>query len=226
MTRVSARAIVMRAMAHLCLLFGAIAVYGQSGSICGTVLDENGAPARLVKVVAMTMGPHSGALTGRTDKSGHYCVSNLPAGDYMMSAHDPEKGYPEMSSIFYSAWSADLEPKASITAQNSKSHVDWQIPYKAGFVKVHLTDAVTGKQIIPMSFNLVVQSRPDAGFMRGAYPSTELLLVPPHEDIDFTVSSPGYKEWPGDGIKMVFRLAPGNTKELEIALEPAESPAP
>jgi hypothetical protein len=215
----------MRVIVYVYLLLATFLAYGQSsmeptGSICGTTLDENGAPAAFVRVVAIYVGAHSGMYPmGKTDKSGHYCVANVAPGDYVMSADDPEKGYPQIWSIFYDAPSP--KPKVSITAQNLQGHADWQIPYKAGFLKVHLTDARTGKQIIPMFFKLVLRSRPDVGFMRGSCASTMPLLVPPNEDIYFTVSAPDHQEWPRDGtIGRLLNLLPGATQDFVIALQP------
>ena len=214
-----------RVVMFVYLLFAMLTGYCQSsigptGSICGTTLDEKGAPAAFVRVVAIYVGANSGPYSmGETDQLGHYCVANVAVGDYVMSADDPEKGYPQIWSIFYD--SPSPKPKVSITAQNLQGHADWQIPYKAGSLKVHLTDARTGKQIIPMFFNLVLRARPDVGFIRGSCASTTPLLVPPNEDIYFTVSAQGYQEWPGDGTRgRLLNLLPGATEYFEIALQP------
>jgi hypothetical protein len=190
------------------------------GSICGIVQDENGAPASFVKVVAIYDGPHSGPYPlGKTDSTGHYCIDNVASGDYFMSAADPEKGYPEMGSIFYSLQRPN--PKVRIVMGNLKGHADWRIPYKAGFIEVALTDARTGKPIIPMFFTLVVQSRPKNGSMHGSSASTSALLVPPNENIYFIVSARGYGEWPADGTKgKLLNLLPGRTERLAVALQP------
>jgi hypothetical protein len=155
---------------------------------------------------------------GKTDNSGHYCVPDVSPGDYIMSADDPEKGYPQMGSIFYG--SPSPKSKVRIIIQNLQGHADWQIPYKAGSLKVHLTDARTGKRIIPMFFKLVLRSN-DVGFVRGSQVSTMSLLVPPNEDFYVTVSAPDHQEWPGDGTKgRLLHLLPGATEDLAIALQP------
>jgi hypothetical protein len=214
----------MRLHVLTALLFAATAVYSQldapMGSICGTVQNENGEPASLVKIVAIYMGAHSGPYpSGRTDAAGHYCVVNVAPGDYVMSAADPEKGYPQMGSIFYSLRRPNQE--IHIAIGNLKQHADWRIPYKAGFLEVTLTDSRTGKPIVPMNFNLLVQSNLEHGFMRGSTMSTEPLLVPPNENIYFTVSAPGYGEWPGDGTKgKLLNLLSGRTEKFAIGLQP------
>jgi hypothetical protein len=205
------------------LLFATSLAYGQPatmGSICGTVENENGAPASLVRIVAIYQGSHTGLYpSGKTDSTGHYCIDNVDFGNYVMSADDPKKGYPEMGPIFYS--SQRPNPEVHIAIENLKGHADWRIPYKAGFLEVVLTDARTGKPIIPMFFSLALQSNPKDGFMRGSSVSTAAFLVPPNENIYFTVNARGYREWPGDGTKgKLLNLLPGKTEKLAIALLP------
>jgi hypothetical protein len=217
----------MRALMCTCLLFGTISAYSQlstqpTGSICGTALDESGLPARSIKVVAIYIGPHSGILPfGKTDEFGHYCVEHVAPGDYFMSADDPENGYPMMGPLFYSLPAP--HQIVSISSENPTGHADWKIPYKAGIVQVQLTDARTGKQIFPMFFNLAVRSKPEDRFLRGSGPSTVPLLVPPNEDIYFSVSAPGYQSWPDDGTKgRLLNLLPGTTQNIAIALRPID----
>jgi hypothetical protein len=217
----------MRVTLCACLLFGTISAYSQvsaqpNGSICGTALDENGLPARSLRVVAIYVGAHSGGmLIGKTDESGHYCVEHLGPGDYFMSADDPEDGYPMMGSLFYSLRAP--QQLVSITSENPTGHADWKIPYKAGIVHVQLTDARTGKQIFPMFFNLAVRFEPENRYLRGSGPSKQPLLVPPNEDIYFTVSAPGYQSWPEDGTKgRLLNLSPGTTQNIAIALRPID----
>jgi hypothetical protein len=215
----------------ICLLSAGFAAYGQSsdepmGSICGMVQDENGLPASLIRVTAACVGPkaHTGTYPrGETDGVGHYCV-NVAIGDYIMSADDVNKGYPLMAIMFYASHDSNAEssaPRISITAHELTRHADWRIPYKAGFVRVKLTDARTGKQIVPMFFDLVVRSRSQYGHMYGSCGSTAALLVPPNEDIVFAVSAPGYQWWPSENKKgKLLNLPPGTTEEVAIELQP------
>ncbi len=134
-----------------------------------------------------------------------------------MSANDPEKGYPEMGSGFYSK----ISPKPIHHTGTVASQADWRIPYKAGFLKIHLTDARSGRLIDGMRFDLVVRSRPKGGRRSGSWTSTTAFLLPPNEDVYFTVSAPGYRRWPEDGPKgRLLNLLPGATENLFIALQP------
>jgi hypothetical protein len=113
----------MRLQMLTILLFATSLAHGQPdapmGSICGTVQNENGASASLVRIVAIYQGSHTGLHpSGKTDSTGHYCIDNLDLGNYVMSADDPEKGYPEMGSIFYS-WKRP-NPEVHIAIENLK----------------------------------------------------------------------------------------------------------
>jgi hypothetical protein len=218
----------MRIVVYACLLFGTISASGRSatqptGSICGATLDENGSPARFIKVVAIYVGPEGNSgppEIGKTDESGHYCIEGLPPGDYVMSADDTEHGYPitARGGFFYSEPSP--QQKVHITSINLTGHADWQIPYKAGVVKVQLTDARTGKQIPDITFRLNKRS---GGGKTVSSPSTTPILIPPNEDIHFMVSAPGYRLWPGDGTKgALLNLLPGRTQNIAIALRPID----
>ena len=218
----------MRIMVYTCLLFGTISVYARSatpstGSICGTTLDENGSPARFIKVVAIHVGPGSTSgppEVGKTDELGHYCVEDLPLGDYVMSADDTDHGYPITARGGFFGSEPTPQQKVHITSINLTGHADWRIPYKAGWVKVRLTDARTGNQIPDMTLSL----NRSGGVLNISRPSTTPILLPPNEDIYvFSVSAPGYRPWPGDGTKgALLNLLPGTTQNIAIALRPID----
>lgn len=82
-------------------------------------------------------------------------------------------------------------------------------------------DAQNGKPIVPMFFDLVVQSRPEVGHMYGSTASTTALLVPPNEDVIVTIHASGYREdTDKEPQRTIINLLPGETKELHIALQP------
>jgi hypothetical protein len=209
----------------LFLLLVGCSAFGQNtdflfGSICGSVLNESGSTASKVKIVPFYLGGHSGGEPfAITDENGHYCVTQLPFGDYFMTADDPDKGYPSMASGFFAA--GVMRSQVNLSATNLNGQADWKIPYRAGFVKVHLVDAQSGKQIVPMFYDLRVQSRPEVGHMFGSGGSTTPLLVPPNENVIVTIHAPGYLSEPDKAPqKTVINLLPGETKELHIALQP------
>lgn len=191
-----------------------------TGSICGLVVDENGAPAAHVRVTAMILSPagHTGGYpVSQTDEAGHYCIQRLELGLYIMSADDKAKGYPQRGTGFFS-WSAP-DPEVLLTSQNPSVRSDWQIPFKAGFLKLDLT-SVQAESIDLITFKFVVRSRPKLGLETVTIPvDTEhkviTLLVPPDEDVLLTVASPGHQNWPDDGARLV-NVPEGATQNLVI----------
>lgn len=189
------------------------------GTVCGNVRNEVGEPAVFVKVAAFYLGAHSGGVPmSKTDETGHYCINNLSPGKYAMSADDSDKGYPAMNSSFYGSEASST--RVSITPVELQAQVlDWQIPYKAATLSIRVTDAKTGERLDWMIFDMAVQSSPDMRFLRGSSPCSQVLLVPPDEDIRLKVSHPGYRQWPNDDANgRLIHLQPGAAKEINVAL--------
>lgn len=210
------------------LLLAASFAYGQqatnsTGSICGSVLDETGAPASHVQVLAILQDPAGHGLPGSiTDETGHYCVDGLRLGKYVMSAADEKKGYP-MRSDFYT-WPAP-EPQVTLTAQDPQANLDWQIPFKAGFLKIHVSVDHPDIQTVPITFDLIVRSRPKVRYtsvMTSLHTDSKgsfTVLLPPGEDVLLTAMSPGYRHWPNDDRGELLNLRSGETQDITISLE-------
>lgn len=214
----------LRWLMSSCLLLGSLHMQEQSaaidtGSICGTVQDERGAPASFTEVVAIDLGPHTGPYTAsETNESGQYCVTGLHLGDYAMSAFDEERGYPLMFLAFY----AQHLPGKRVTLSPAalQEHVNWRIPFKAGFLRVIVTDARTGQPVEHINTKLSVRSNESFRYSHGTRPGSPILL-PPNEDILITVSAPGYESWPGaKGPGRLINIKPGATQTLEVRLKP------
>ena len=192
----------------------------NAGSICGTVINETGAPAALTGVTAIYVGgAHTGPYpSARTDQGGRYCVTNIQPGEYAMSASDPEKGYPMLGSLFYALHAP--EPRIRIAPETLHAHLDWQIPYKAGFLRVRLTDLSTGIPIKVMSTELSFAGD-SLRYMHGSEYSNQVLLVPPNERVFLKVTAPGYDSWPeGESQGRLVDLLPGQEETLSVSLRP------
>lgn len=196
----------------------------MTGAICGSVFNENGTPASDVRVVAMIQSPggHSGGYPWRyTDASGHYCFDGLAFGLYVLSADDERKGYPQRGPAFYT-WSSPA-PRIALTATHPHAALDWQIPFKAAFLRIHVSPGQLTDQATPIAFDLVVLSRPKLGInslvrplqMAAEGPTT--VLLPPGEDVALTATSPGYRQRPGSGEEHL-NLHSGETKDITIRL--------
>jgi hypothetical protein len=223
----------MKSLAALVVLTVALSATAQTvetGSICGTVLDENGQPADNVLVSATSLAcclePQS-----RSDDSGRYCLTHLRFGHYLLSADEPKLGYPNMRATFYSADppSKRSETIATLSAKHPQAELTFRIPYKGGFLRIQPSDAATGKLISGMSFSLKVRSNPDLRDIGGTRPASDDpvlpreeddLLLPPNEDILLKVSAPGYREWPYDGSPgYVINLLPGEHMTIDVPLQ-------
>ena len=136
-----------------------------------------------------------------------------------MSASDQEKGYPDMSTLFYSG---DIPgPRVWITQGGQKARLDWQIPYKAGFLRVNLTDSSNDKLIEAMFTELYVDSSDSSRYNHGSEGSDQVLLIPPNENVHLKVTAPGYESWPeGEAQGRVINLLPGQHETLAVSLQP------
>jgi hypothetical protein len=196
----------------------------NTGSICGTVLDENGQPAKHAVVVALYLGPHSGPLpNAQSDNTGHYCLENVPFGQNIPSVVDLEHGYPNMWNSFYGSRPLGQKSNdvADLSAARPRAVFDFRIPYKAAFLTIHPTDAITGTPKLALIYRVEVQSDPEHRELAGNQKSSEVLLLPPHENILLKVRAPGYREWPYDGSQgYVLNLLPGERKTIDVPLQP------
>lgn len=195
------------------------------GSICGSVLDEKGVPASHVHIAAMnvSLGGHANGFPGsQTDESGQYCIRQLQVGEYILSADDRPKGYPPLWDSFFSWRTPDSV--VLLTSQSPRVRLDWKIPFKAGFLRLDVPGSRTGSESSPITFRLVVRSRPQLGMtsltISGQMEERVItFLLPPDEDVLLTVSSPGHQSWPEDGSDgMLLRLGSGATENRTIPL--------
>ena len=211
----------MRWMAGFTVSVICTALYAQqTGTICGSVRDEHGAPAAGVLVEAMDAGRgHSGLMPNYvTDAHGDYCVRDLLFGDqFMLTANDPAKGYPAMWVMFY----AEHSPVSGVALTPSAPNavVNWSIPYKAGFLYVRVTDAQTGKPVKDVSEELAVSGEEQNRWIRGGLGSP--VLLPPDKTVLLTVKAAGYQNWPAQGAKPLL-VTPGAVVKLEVELTPAQ----
>lgn len=111
-----------------------------------------------------------------------------------------------------------------LTSQNPSVRLDWKIPFKAGFLRLHVPGSRTGSESSPMTFRLVVRSRPQLGMTSLTIPGhmeerVITLLLPPDEDVLLTLSSPGHLSWPEDESDgMLLHLGSGATENLMVPL--------
>jgi len=76
----------------------------RSGTIRGTVLNENGEPVAGARVDARFFGKSVGMVVpmAQTGKDGRFLIAHLQMDEYSVSARKEEEGYPDMHWAFYS----------------------------------------------------------------------------------------------------------------------------
>lgn len=200
------------------------ALSAQEGSICGTVHDEKGALAAHVHLTAFYMGAHSGPEDNTvTDGEGKYCMVGVRPGEYMLTADDPAKGYPQVQAMFYA--STKLGTAVTISAESPHVVVSWKIPYKAAWLHVDAHDRVTGKPVKAIGIGLVIRGNENR-WQRGNF-ANNTVLMPPNEDVLVKVSAGGYRPWPNDQPNgMPIAMSSGASRTLDVELEPLNSPEP
>jgi hypothetical protein len=195
-----------------------------SGSICGTVFDENGQPAKHILMAAVYLGPHSGLYpASRSDESGHYCLVNVPYGDNALAADDPAHGYANSQASLYAPTTDNKVPVnvAHLSAEHPQATIDFRLPYQAAILMIHLTDATTGRPQLALFYEPSARADPQGRYIKGSQSAKKQLLVPPNENVLLKVSAPGYREWPYDNsLGYVLNLLPGEHKTIDVALQP------
>ena len=151
-------------------------------------------------------------------------MSDLRLGDYEMSAFDDKQGYPLWRLGFYT-WDSPA-PQVRLTPYNPDAHLDWRIPFKAGFLRLHVSLDRSDVKSVPISILLVVPSRPKVGIhgadrsLGSGQTTSFTVLLPPGEDVLLTATAPNYRRWPDDDTGELLNLRSGETKDLTISLTP------
>jgi len=193
-----------------------------AGSIHVIVLGEDNKPVQGAQVIA----PRSGKFQDmypmcKTLEDGACTIRGILFDRYSLSASKWYDGYPCVGR-FYSGSTA----KETIVALSKKSpaaEVVLHVGPRAGFLKLVVTDAVTGKEILPVSFRFRWASDPDNAIMSGR-PDDLTLLIPADVPVTFVASSAGYEDWtyasPDDSSNRALRLRSGERLTLHIPLQP------
>ncbi len=191
----------------------------QGGSICGTVHDEKGGLASHIRVQAFYLGAHSGPEDRTvTNAEGRYCMVGIQPGEYMLTADDAAKGYPDLAATFY--WPTTFETTVTISVGSPRAVVNWSIPYKAATLHVVAHDRITGEPVQAIGIELVVGGSEKTRRNQGSFQNNTVLL-PPNEDVLVKVSAGGYRPWPSDQPQgKSVALPPGAERTLDVTLEP------
>jgi len=193
------------------------------GSIYGVALTPDGQPARGITLTATPLGVALGTMlpATKTNDRGEYRFVNLPWwGRYTVYAEDEAAGY---SSFSTGGYGQTQPPEVEITPARREAELRVNLPPKAGFLSVHLTNAKTGAPISSMDITVMHDSKPPSlAFTMGCY-STKTVLLPPDKSLLVHITANGFHEWKESvGSGKLLRLASGARINLDVELEPED----
>jgi len=148
----------------------------------------------------------------KTDLAGKYRFEKLPLGRYTVYAHDEEAGYPDLGMAFY--FGNGTPPEVKLTAEHPEAEFRVNLPPKAGFLLINLTNRKTGEAITSVDFKLVPIRDPKR-FLSGGSVAPKLLLLPADEDVQVHLTSDGFSTW-----DQLMHLRSGERITLDLQLEP------
>jgi hypothetical protein len=206
------------------VLYAASFSAAETGKISGTVVDEHGAPAANLMLELYPIGVAIiGALPRiKTDAHGQFVIivpsSNRdpegPSHNMRWLIYPRQGYYPDLSSRFYTT-NVNRAQVVEFTPDISEATVKLKLGPKAGALKGHVTDTLTGAPVNPY-FELAWASDPQNRMGIGTH-SSYFILLPANTHITLWVQSPGYKRWTYPGT---VNIRPGHNMTLDVKLEP------
>ena len=194
----------------------------QTGVIHGVAFLSDGQPAQRIRLEAFPSGGNfviAGILPfTKTNDQGGYRFENLQFGSYMIVADDENAGYSASSRPTH----ADRSPiDVEISFEHPIAELTVNLPPKAGFLRIHLTNKATGADLKEMEVVVMSSDKPESPVFTESCIVDHLVLVPPDEHLLLHVSSKGFREWSesiGAG-KEIYVLS-GDQLKLDVTLEP------
>ncbi|SRR5216683_5049975 len=193
------------------------------GVIYGIAVGQDGQPAREIGLTADPLGVALGAVLPhvKTNDKGEYRFENLPWwGRYTVYAEDEDAGY----SIFSTGPAGDSHPsEVEVTPEHPEAEFKVNLPPKASFLQIHLTNRRTGNAISSMRIALMSAANPISPLFTMSCFSKQVVLIPPETNLLLHVTSDGFREWDeSTGRGKPIHLASGSRLTLDIQLEPPQ----
>jgi hypothetical protein len=215
------------------ILIAAVTVLSSSafcatGTIIGTVVDEDGVPVSHIGVEACPADVGFDLILPRatTDEHGKFALritfSRHDATDRWAvyaydEEHDQKTGFYPRPSDFFGNKDARHSPVITISSRTPEATVEITLGPKAGALTGHVV-GVEGRPVVP-TFEFRRLSDPDKydafTFQNNSSPCR--VLLPANTSLTLQVTAPGYKPWsPPNAIS----IGSGEEFELDIRLEP------
>ena len=206
-----------------CLLLGT-GVLGRAvdlGSIHVTVLDAQQKPVRNAQVEMHQEWNAAGFFPCWTDEHGTCTLGPVAMGQYEVYISNYKEGYPRPSSFYFGR---DFK-RTTVTLQKDarSQNVVLHVGSRMGFLKLIVTDELSGSEIMPVDFRISWVSDPDNATSTGRGDDL-VVLVPGDVPLSLIASSDGYEDWQytsTDGAAVHSLIVhPGEHRTLSIRLHP------
>jgi hypothetical protein len=215
------------AFGRLLLVSAAVAQQQDSahpdGSIHGVAIASDGQPAKRVGLTAEPLRAALGTVLPHTatDDRGEFRFVHLPWwGRYTVYADDEEAGYSNFSTGGY----GQTQPsEIELTPGRPKAELRVNLPLKAAFLRVHLTNGRTGAPVSGMKIIVMHDTNPPSLAFSMSCFSTNTVLLPPDNNLLIHITSDGFREWKESvGKGRVLHLASSSQLTLDVELDPAD----
>jgi hypothetical protein len=193
----------------------------DKGVIHGTVIDQDGTPAKGLILNARPLGVALAMALPWTKTSdvGMFRFEHLPFGRYIVLAEDREQGY---SSFTTGSASPGNPQEVKLTVEHPEAEFNLRLPPKASFLVFHLTNQKTGVAISGVEVTVTSADNDSEMIFSGGFPSNQPVLVPSDRSLFLHVKSWGFREWDESvGRGKPIRIGPGDHLTLDVQLQPA-----
>ena len=148
-------------------------------------------------------------------------VLYLPwCGRYTVYAGDEKAGY---SSFSTGGYGQTQPPEIEITPARREAELRVNLPPKAAFLRVHLTNGRTGAPVSGLQIMVMHDTNPPSLAFSMSCFSTKTVLLPPDNNLLVHITSDGFREWKESvGQGKMLNLTSNSRLTLNVALDPAD----
>ena len=194
----------------------------RSGSIVGTVVDEDGKPVvgPMVTYSVFTESGESRSTTSSNVQDGKFEINQLPLGKVELNAAAPLSGYSPNDASPY-------KQTVVLTEAKPTAHVRLKVGPKPAVLVLTVIDHTSGKAIDGFMVRTIGDH---GGFAAGTayFPQTteggREVPVSPLFDFLLEVTAEGYKNWfysnPTDPSNPTLHLESGERKAVQVTMQP------
>jgi hypothetical protein len=211
----------MKYFLTLALVFASFFAFSQtkekpSGSIKGTVADENGNPVFKATVYAIPQEASLDNISPRsttTNEAGEFDFhSGFALGSYKLYSSKDAEGYPDRSDSFYAEPKFEAK-KVELTEDRPSATAKVDLGEKAAVLSGHVIDAATGAPLKAKLVFMDEDGNSHSVFVTGKYRT----LLPAGKDVTLMVLVMS-EDYDSQAPVPALRLASGQEMDMDIPL--------